>query len=360
MNEFPQVSREKSGAPLILEAYFYLSALECIFTFLYDIYLKQRVQWWDHPTIGGMIILIGLFLFAVIFGYLGYYFHTHPQKALLFSNRLTKRNTSIFLFTLLGLVLLLFILIILNPSFIPSVFTQILYKRPTIFGLAFLLVFQTLCALFFLRVKSINNSLSSIYQKYSQPKLKIGKINKPHINVFELSKRYRFHILLWIVMVTYLIIGPDLYALFVLTNGKAVHLNQELPAPTKDIQFNLDRLDPIKYSGQDLYYILGWSFYLGDKEQAMYDRYLVLQSDTKTYFFPTEINQRTDLNKHFTDINIDLLYAGYSALISKDVIRPGKYHLGILFKYRLGNEIYYYESNYMVTRTANHLILGKS
>jgi hypothetical protein len=256
------------------------------------------------------------------------------------------------------LVLILFILIIFKPGVIPLVPTPFLSKHSTLSSFAVLLILQTICALILLRAKKLTDAASNIYQEYSISKSDSVVTTKSPRNLFQLFKRYRFHILLWVIMIVYMAFGPALYAQFVLANGKSVQINQELPAPTKDIQFAFDRLDPIKYSGQDLYHFLGWSFYNNDPDQSMYDRYIVLHSDKKTYFFPTEIFKRIDLQKHFPEVNFDLVYAGYSALVSKDGIRLGEYHLGILFVHKSGEEVYYYESNYMITRTANHLELS--
>jgi len=356
MQEPMEVTSEKPGSALIIGFYFCISALEFVFTLLMDIYLKQNIHWWNQPTIGGMVILIGLFLSGVLCGYLGYYFYTHPQMAVLLSNRLTKGKPSIFISILLVLVLILLILIILKPSAIPSLPTQILHRHPTLSGLALLLVLQTICALIFLRVNYFDAALPRLIQKLEHLKETIKNKNFTNVGLRRLLQKNRFHILVWMLLILYIVFGPVIYTRYFLKNGKPIELNQALPATSDQIKFTVDYLDPIRINGQDLYNLQGWSFFLGDPDQAKYDRYIVLQSDTRTYFFPVQSMERSDVQKAFKDINMDLLNSGFSSIISKDVIQPGKYHLGILFKDQSSNNAYYFDSNKTLIRTANQLI----
>jgi hypothetical protein len=159
-------------------------------------------------------------------------------------------------------------------------------------------------------------------------------------------------------MLIYLAVGPAVYARYIVKYGKPVGFIQELPAVTDQIMFTADRLDLYTYNGLDLFYLLGWSFVLGEQDQASYDRFIVLQSETRTYFFPTQSTERADVQKYFADLNLDLLYSGYSALISKDLIQKGNYHLGILYEHRADDSFLFFASDKIVTRTANQLILG--
>jgi len=356
MEEPPEVTSEKPGSALIIGFYFYISTLEFIFTFLMDIYIKQKIHWGNQPTIGGMIIQMGLILAAVICGYLGNYFHTHPQKAMLLSNRVTKGKTFILFSILLILLLVLFSLIILKPSVIQSVPTQILHKHPTLTGLAVLLVLQTLCALIFLRVRYFDEALPRLFQKLEKLKEKIRTINITNIDLHNFFQKYWAHILVWVIVIIYIVLGPVIYTRYFLKNGKPIELNQALPATTDQIKFAVDSLYPIRINAQDLYNLQGWSYFLGDPDQAKYDRYIVLQSDTRTYFFPVQSMERSDVQKAFKDLNMDLLNSGFSSIISKDAIQPGKYHLGILFKDQSSDNAYYFDSNKTLIRTANQLI----
>jgi hypothetical protein len=333
MDEVKEASHEKLGRFLIISVYFYLSAIEFALIFLFYLVFYQKSSWWDHPTIRGTIILFVLFFSSVIFGYLGRYYCTHPQKAAMLTSCVVKAKLFLLFLVILMLVLISFIVITLKPFVISNTPFYIINNHPVLSYLLVLLALQTMIVLVSLRVKYAEDSLLPILQKN------------------------RFHILIWVVMIIYLFIAPDLFTRFILTNGKAIEFSQELPATTDQIKLQVDNLDSIKSDGQELFQLWGWSFLLSDPNQAIYDRFIVLQSDTRIYFFPTQTVERQGVQETFKDLNMDLLFSGYSTIICKDVIKPGRYQIGIVFKNQFDNSTYYIRSNKLLVRTANQLIL---
>ena len=360
MQELKKISTEKPAASLLIGIFYYLSALEAVSVFLYYMGFYRTNDWWAHPTPGGIAILISLFLSFVLFGSLGYYFSAHPKIATVCSNRLINRNIFIVLVSFLVLFLILLLIVIFNlftKSFSP---VQILNKHQPLTILAALLVLHAMSTLVLLRGKYLDEALPRLFQKIIKPGVNIGTTNNHRVRVLNFLQKNWFHSLIWIVMIIYLGVGPTLYARFIIKDGKPIEFNQRLPAPTDQIMLSADRLDPFTYNGQELYKLLGWSFYLGAQDQASYDRFIVLQSETRTYFFSTQSTERADVQKYFADLNLDLLNSGYSALISKDFIRNGNYHIGVLFAQQADNSLLYFASDKIVTRTANQLILGDS
>lgn len=170
-------------------------------------------------------------------------------------------------------------------------------------------------------------------------------------------RNYWYHLAIWAAMFTYLFVAPELHLRFVLEYGKPVQQNLELPAPSDQILFAIDRLDPISIEGQDLFYLWGWAFFGENADQALYDRLIVLNSDKRTYFFTIKSFERPDVQKAFEYLNMDLLNSGFSTFIAKEGITPDTYHIGILFIDKQTNTLHYIVTNKVLIRTANHLEL---
>jgi hypothetical protein len=133
--------------------------------------------------------------------------------------------------------------------------------------------------------------------------------------------------------------------------------DEKLPQVTDQISYAVDRIDTIVFRGQNLYNLSGWAFMRGEPDQAAYERLIVLQSENRVYFFSSVNNARPDVQAEFTDLHLDLINTGFSAYISKDMVEPGTYQIGILFKDRANGTIYYVVTNKSVIRTSNKLQL---
>ena len=170
-------------------------------------------------------------------------------------------------------------------------------------------------------------------------------------------KKYRFHILVWLFMLGYLTFAPDLYVRFVLKNGKPIQFQEKLPAATDMISFWVDRIDPVVSQGQVLYNLWGWAFLREEPDQSQYERFIVLRSDSQNYYFLAQTNERLDVEEAFPELTIDVSNSGFSTLIAKDAIRPGSYHIGIIFRHQSGNFIYFAATENVLVRTPNQLQL---
>ena len=164
--------------------------------------------------------------------------------------------------------------------------------------------------------------------------------------------------MIWAAMLAYIVIAPEVYARFILKEGKPLPFEHALPQPTDQISFAVDRLDSTKDQG--LFHLWGWSFFRGDSNQAAYERWIILQSEENTYFYQAVSFQRPDLQSAFKDVKIDLLNAGYSTYISKYAIKAGDYQIGLLFVNKQTKAVHYIITNKSLVRTANHLRLQKS
>jgi hypothetical protein len=173
-------------------------------------------------------------------------------------------------------------------------------------------------------------------------------------------KKNWFHIVAWTVILVYFAVAPDLYVLFFLKNGKPLQIDGNLPTETDQIKFRIDNLEEVKYEGQNIYRLYGWAFSTMYKEVPpdMYEREIVLTSNSNTYFFPIENLKRPGVQDVYKYLQMDLVDSGFLTLISKDVILPGEYRVGIVFKNLLNNSAYYADKpKRTVIRTPNNLFL---
>ena len=165
------------------------------------------------------------------------------------------------------------------------------------------------------------------------------------------------HIFVWAAMLIYMAAAPHFHERYILKAGKPVLFDDKLPQVTDQIYYGVDRFDPVVVHGQNLYNLWGWSFMRGEPDQAAYERLIVLQSENRVYFFSSVNNARPDVQTLFNDLRLDLINTGFSAYISKDVIEPGTYHIGILVKHQGNGKIYYTVTEKRIIRTPNKLHL---
>jgi hypothetical protein len=158
-------------------------------------------------------------------------------------------------------------------------------------------------------------------------------------------------------MLIYMAAAPHFHERYILKVGKPVLFDDKLPQVTDQIAYGVDRFDPVVVHGQNLYNLWGWSFMRGEPDQAAYERLIVLQSESRIYFFSSVNNARPDVQALFKNLNLDLINTGFSAYISKDMVEPGTYQIGILVKDRANDTIYYVVTNKSIIRTPNKLQL---
>ncbi len=62
------------------------------------------------------------------------------------------------------------------------------------------------------------------------------------------------------VLGIYLLSINSIYTNKILVYGKPTSQNPSLPEPTQNLVFNLDRLEPTVYGGEELYKLIGFAF----------------------------------------------------------------------------------------------------
>ena len=133
-----------------------------------------------------------------------------------------------------------------------------------------------------------------------------------------------------------LIVGAFLLFLLLLSEPLFDKLEQEqvagesqlyettLPAATNNIQYSIDEL---KVTTRALE-INGWAFTEG-QDSANSEIYIVLKSADRTYIFTAETMIREDVTQAFKELNLNLDYSGFMALIPAKKVANGEYTVGI-------------------------------
>lgn len=154
-------------------------------------------------------------------------------------------------------------------------------------------------------------------------------------------------------MSIYVICVHGIYTLFFLSEGKPVKPTPHLPVPSERIKSGIDIMEQTIINGNSVFRLEGWAFLQQEPQQANYERWIIFQSDSRTYSFPTKITMDQNIQKIFPDTGIDLSNSGFYSDISIDFIKPGIYTIGFLYR-QPSNEISYYSlSNKMLMRTPN-------
>lgn len=107
--------------------------------------------------------------------------------------------------------------------------------------------------------------------------------------------------------------------------GEAQLHQLQLPTETDDIMyaFDISTEDPRVAAIER-----GWAFIEGeDSENSKV--YIVLKSPSQTYIFDTHVEERPDVTRHFEELNLNLDYSGFMALIPARKIANGEYTVGI-------------------------------
>ena len=179
----------------------------------------------------------------------------------------------------------------------------------------------------------------------------------------KLFKKSWIHIFIWAVMVVYFVVFPDMYTRAVTKDGKPRQI-ENIPRESDRITFVVDGFVPDKKNGQSIYILFGWAFIVpGENEMhaTTFVREVVLISEGARYSFPVMSNyRRPKLPDKFADMKLDRQTLGYSSLIADDLIEPGKYRVGIVFRNEATGEAYYRDKPvYYLIKTPNTIRLEK-
>ena len=97
-----------------------------------------------------------------------------------------------------------------------------------------------------------------------------------------------------------------------------------LPAATDNIQYWVDQLQVTTRTLE----INGWAFIKG-QDSVNSEIYIVLKSADRTYVFTTETVILEGVTQAFKELNLNLDYSGFVALIPAGKIASGEYTVGI-------------------------------
>lgn len=150
----------------------------------------------------------------------------------------------------------------------------------------------------------------------------------------------KFTILAWLLLLIYVFFAHDLYVILFLSEaeGQPIIYHKKIPPSAEELTSDFEKLSDL---GNGLYSLSGWAFFQPNPDNIQFQKFIILQSDKRTY-----------------------LYSVYSSsekilfFMSKDFIEPGSYRVGVLFqdKEKL-TTIYYGITNKIIVRTPNYLKL---
>jgi hypothetical protein len=100
-----------------------------------------------------------------------------------------------------------------------------------------------------------------------------------------------------------------------------------VPAATDDIQYGIDHFEAVA----QILGIYGWAFIEGH-DSLNRKIYIVLKSADRMYVFTTETVVRESVTEQFKELDLNLDYSGFSALIPTSEIASGEYSMGIYIR----------------------------
>ena len=160
------------------------------------------------------------------------------------------------------------------------------------------------------------------------------------------------HILIWAVLLIYLFSANQLYIHFFLKNGKPLSTRVTLPAPSKDLVYKLADMQVVQVDGEDLNEIKGYAFF-PDEPELDTNISIVLSSPTQQYVFPTNSVAYPNMIESYPNYTPGMSGDEFSMLISKNVIKPGRYKIGILVEEQDGNRRSYVLTGSIIQKTPN-------
>lgn len=173
----------------------------------------------------------------------------------------------------------------------------------------------------------------------------------------QVIKKFRVHGLILLGIILYLALSPIIYRSLFIKTGIPLKSPGELPAVSNQVVMAVDSFDSVTFEGDVTRDLEGWAYLKVEPDQSQYERFIVLQSETRTYYFSVTPVKRPALNKAFSSLGLDLLYAGYRAFISEEHLKPGTYRVGMLFKSKTNGADFYSVSSTLIRRTPNRVIL---
>jgi len=133
-----------------------------------------------------------------------------------------------------------------------------------------------------------------------------------------------------------------------------------LPTLTIDAKMYIDQLRISDFERNE-FSLHGWGFITGSEELILtkYERTILLISDAKIFSLPTSEVIRTDVQKAFQDLNLDLTFSGFVTSFSLFALPPGEYVISMVFSLPDGTE-FLFHSDFILKRTVNSLKLSQA
>lgn len=142
------------------------------------------------------------------------------------------------------------------------------------------------------------------------------------------SKTNLVHLFFLTVIVFYLLAVNSAYRLYSIKGAsKLVYLNISHELNPK-ILFGIDIFRETTLEWEKILKIRGWSFvrFINSDKDI---KYIVFASDEKEYVFDTFKDGRPDVTSYYSKDNINYDKSGFIANIQEDMIKNGKYRIGI-------------------------------
>lgn len=160
------------------------------------------------------------------------------------------------------------------------------------------------------------------------------------------------HIIYWGILLIYLLSANTVYTRFFIRDGKPIATPVGLPADTGGITYNLVELRPVLYNGQALYELKGFAFLTANPTQINKIT-IILTSGAETRAFSTNSVPFPDMIQAYAGYTAGMDEAEFSMLLSKDVLIPGVYQIGILLENTEGPERTYVLTGNSIKQTPN-------
>lgn len=147
---------------------------------------------------------------------------------------------------------------------------------------------------------------------------------------------------------------------FLFPRNDLVKYTDPLPAATTAGKMYTDQVR-MSIENEGKCQIVGWGFLSSEPNLTPddYERKVVLTSGIDVFTIATETVQRADVQKAFTDLNMNLVNSGFLSEFSLDKLPVGKYNISLLFEKSDGSTSLL-NSIWVLERTADTIQLTRN
>jgi len=125
----------------------------------------------------------------------------------------------------------------------------------------------------------------------------------------------------------------------------------------KQIQAVVDNFSKLTINGKQYGRLSGWAFLQGETDQSKYTRWILLQSDQDTIYFPVTFVERKDVQDVFPELKSR--FSGFNVDILEEALPPGVYEISVVFQSRSQDANYHAKTPWFLTRTSSEFSLVK-